>query len=453
MRLFAQPAETIEGVGREIRAGRVSCVEVVRRCLDRIKEIDSQLRAWVLVDTGNALASAEALDEELRAGNNRGPLHGIPIGVKDIIDVAGLPTAAGFDPWRDRIAAQDAPVVARLRTAGAVILGKTVTTQHASFDPPPTRNPWDHSRTPGGSSSGSAAAVATGMCLVALGSQTGGSITRPASYCGVAGCKPTRGLISLNGVRPLAPTLDHVGPIARTVRDLGRVMVGAAGPIPTSPPVEHNKVAEVIDRSNGNFEPPTLCRLRGLFDDHADPEIKSLLDNVLGKFTRAGAVVTEFDDKDGLFSDHVLQTHKVIIEAECAAQHFREFEQSAEAFGPKITGQIEAGSRTLAINYIAALQRRIRIIERVSQWGDWDAWITPATTGPAPDCSTTGDPAMNSPWSLTGLPVISLPMGLSEEGLPLAFQVIGRHYSEDKLFETALWCEQVLAHNEAAGEP
>src|SRR3954454_6171938 len=229
MALYPEEHETIEGVGRALRAGRTTCVEVLGRCLGRIDALEPRVRAWVLIDRAGATEQARLLDEELGRGECRGPLHGIPIGIKDIVDVEGLPTAAGFGPWRDRVAGRDAAVVDSLRKAGAVILGKTVTTQFAWIDPPPTRNPWDLDRTPGGSSSGSAAAVAAGMCLGALGSQTGGSITRPASYCGVAGCKPSYRFVTCLGVVPLAHSMDHPGPIARCVRDLAILLQTIAG--------------------------------------------------------------------------------------------------------------------------------------------------------------------------------------------------------------------------------
>ena len=211
---------TLHAAAEEIRSGLRTPIDLLEACLERIDRLEDRIHAWVSVDREGARANAERLTSELRHGHWRGPLHGIPIGIKDIFDVANWPTAAGSRLWKDRIASQDATAVRRLREAGAVFVGKTVTTQYASFDPPPTRNPWDLSRTPGGSSSGSAAALACGMCLGALGSQTGGSITRPASYCGVAGLKPTFGRVSTEGVVPLAPSMDHVGVMARCVRDL-----------------------------------------------------------------------------------------------------------------------------------------------------------------------------------------------------------------------------------------
>src|SRR4051794_1025973 len=226
---------TIHAAAQDVRQGKRTPVDLLEECLERVDRHESRVRAWVFVDRDGARAQAERLTAELRAGAWRGPLHGIPVGVKDIFDVFDWPTAAGSNLWRHSIARHDATVVERLRRAGAVLLGKTVTTAYASFDPPPTRNPWHPGRTPGGSSSGSAAALACGMCLGALGSQTGGSITRPASYCGVAGCKPTLARVSTTGVLPLASSMDHVGPLAHGVRDLALLLQVIAGPDPRDP--------------------------------------------------------------------------------------------------------------------------------------------------------------------------------------------------------------------------
>src|ERR1700733_5281424 len=195
---------TIAAASEAIRTGQLTPIDLVEQCLKQIDRHEEKVRAWVFVDRDGARADAERLTAELKKGRHRGPLHGIPVGVKDIFDVFDWPTAAGSKLWANSYARQDCDVVAKLRQAGAILLGKTVTTAYASFDPPITRNPWKLDRTPGGSSSGSAAAVATGMCLGALASQTGGSITRPAAYCGVCGIKPTYGRICLDGIVPLA---------------------------------------------------------------------------------------------------------------------------------------------------------------------------------------------------------------------------------------------------------
>ncbi|MCI0704838.1 MAG: amidase, partial [Planctomycetia bacterium] len=222
--------QTITEAAEFIRKGELSPSELLEQCLGRIDKYESRVKAWVHLDRQGAREQAERLTAELKRGESRGPLHGIPVGVKDIIDVFDMPTGCGSKLWANSYARRDATCVERLRQAGAVIMGKTVTTAYASFDPPVTRNPWNLERTPGGSSSGSAAAVACGMCLGALASQTGGSITRPASYCGVYSLKPTYGRVSVDGVLPLAPSMDHVGVMANCVRDLAILFQAIAGP-------------------------------------------------------------------------------------------------------------------------------------------------------------------------------------------------------------------------------
>ena len=257
---------TIHSAADDLRAGRLSPLALLDRCLERIDRAEERVRAWVFVDRDRAREEAEAHAAELRRGAWRGPLHGIPLGIKDAYDVFDWPTAVGSRLWRQSIARHDAAAVQRLREAGAILLGKTVSTQYASFDPPPTRNPWDLSRTPGGSSSGSAAAVACGMCLGALGSQTGGSITRPAAFCGVAGLKPTYGRVSVHGVLPMAPSMDHVGPMARCVRDAAILLEVIAGPDPLDPSCSPRPAPKGIGRRDRPPRPasntPAPCTRR-----------------------------------------------------------------------------------------------------------------------------------------------------------------------------------------------
>jgi aspartyl-tRNA(Asn)/glutamyl-tRNA(Gln) amidotransferase subunit A len=436
MGLFPSEHETIEGVGRALRAGETTCVEVLGKCFDRIEEWEPRLRAWVRVDREGALEQARALDEELAAGKDRGPLHGIPIGIKDIIDVRGLPTAAGYGPWRDRIAENDAALVTQLREAGAVIMGKTVTTQFAWIDPPPTRNPWNLERTPGGSSSGSAAAVAVGMCLGAIGSQTGGSIIRPASFCGICGLKPAFQEVSAHRVFPFAPSLDHPGPLARTVGDLGLLF---------DPICVHDLRPNVRDG-----EPPRVGRLRGLFDRRAEPAMTQALDMALASMTAAGAEVLDLPE-DVLDFETILRNHRTIMCSECAAGHRQRYAVERGNYAPKISALIEEGLATSAPDYVMAwhslssFQADLTIL--MSHTFPCEALVMPATIGPAPDISTTGDPAFNSPWSYLRRPAVSLPIGLAPDGMPLALQLVGgrpgRSHSRP-LLETAAWCENVL---------
>src|SRR5438552_2999870 len=271
---------TIRAAAEEIRHRRLTPTELLDRCLEQIERYESRVRAWVFVDREGAKAAAARLTAEVRQGQWRGPLHGIPLGIKDIFDVFDWPTAAGSKLWAQSIARRDCTVVERLRRAGAIFLGKTVTTLFASFDPPVTRNPWNLERTPGGSSSGSAAALACGMCLGALGSQTGGSITRPASYCGVAGCKPTYGRVSVHGVVPLAFSMDHPGPMAGCVRDLATMLLVIGGQDPHDSTCTQRPVPDLLTPLTGTLPTPCLGRVRGLFEDLADPSMRTLMEQV-----------------------------------------------------------------------------------------------------------------------------------------------------------------------------
>lgn len=428
MQLHAQPNETIAGVSQALIKRERTCVSVVEACLAQIDAWEPRVHAWVSVDRTGALARARELDRELAEGKSRGPLHGIPIGIKDLFDVAGRPTMAGTSWLPSVAAASDAPIVARLREAGAIILGKTVTTQFACFDPPPTRNPWNPDRTPGGSSSGSAAAVATGMCLGAIGSQTGGSITRPASFCGVAGCKPTYNTVPLEGVYPLAPSFDHPGPIARSVPDLailletirGQPLSGAVAP-----------------------KPPRLGRLRGMFVDRAEPASLAVFESALKRLTMAGARVSEATLPPAFGT--VLDSHRTIMTAEMGAQHEAALKDRRGDYLPCVRGLIEEGLHVSAIQYVRAKQHHANLCrDMAAAFEGSDVLACPATIGPAPTRETTGDPSFNACWSYTGLPTVSFPIGLSPDGMPLSIQLVGRAHDEATLFAAARWCERGL---------
>ncbi len=435
---------TIHAAAAEIRTGRLSPVDLVESCLERIDRYEARIRAWVLVDHAGARSEAKRLTDELKRGHYRGPLHGIPIGIKDIIDVFDWPTAAGSKLWANSIARQDATVVRRLREAGAILLGKTVTTQYASFDPPPTRNPWNPERTPGGSSSGSAAAVAAGMCLGALGTQTGGSITRPASYCGVASCKPSFGVVSRHGIVPLAHSMDHPGPMAQCVRDLAIILETIAGPDSLDPAISSLFVANLSASLTGELSPPRLGRLRGLFEDRAEPEMRRTMDAVVSELRAQGAEVEDVILPD-LFAD-VLVRHRIVMAVEAAQFHEQRLRKHPEDYEPNITRLLEEGIVCSAPEYARTKEHQERLHSAFLTFlRKYDALLCPATTGPAPDKATTGDPAFNSPWSYTGMPSVSFPVGLSGDGLPLAIQLVGAIRDEKSLFPTAAWCEAALA--------
>jgi Asp-tRNA(Asn)/Glu-tRNA(Gln) amidotransferase A subunit family amidase len=431
--------QTIHEAAEAIRGKRVTPIDLVEQCLAAIEQWEKHVHAWVFVDAQYARAEAKRLTEELDKGRYRGPLHGIPIGVKDIYDVFDWPTACGSKLWANSIARQDAVVVASLREAGAIFLGKTVTTQYASFDPPVTRNPWDLAHTPGGSSSGSAAAVATGMCLGALGSQTGGSITRPASYCGIAGCKPTYGLLRLDGIMPLAHSMDHPGPMAHNVMDLAlmlRAMTASSfEPLPN-----------FAEKAGVASSRPRFGRLRQLFEEKADEDVREMMDEICHRFTQDGAELEEVALPAG-FSD-IIQRHRIIMAVEAAEFHEKRFRKHPDDFSPRISQLLQEGLACPAPEFVRAQKHQEELTDTMRYaFYPETVLLCPATTGPAPLADTTGDPAFNSPWSYTGLPTISIQTGYFADGLPLAIQLVAGPNREDVLFSVAAWCEKRLSPN------
>ncbi len=431
----------IHAAAAQIRAKKITPEDLLESVLARIDQLDSRVHAWVLVDREGARLQARHAAAELAAGCDRGPLHGIPLGIKDIFDVQDQPTAAGFKPWQNSIARQDATVVERLRQAGAVFVGKTVTTQFASFDPPATRNPWLHERTPGGSSSGSAAALACGMCLGALASQTGGSITRPAAYCGVAGIKPTYNRVSGAGVVQLAHSMDHPGVMAGCVRDLAILLQAIAGPDPLDPPTLALPWPETYRAGEGMVRKPArLIRLGGIFQEKAEAETNEVMATVIKRLAAAGVPI-EDQALPAAFAE-ISARHRTLMAVETAAYHETRVRQYPKEFGPCINSLMEEGRHYSAIELSKVLQHRQNLIAEMDLMTGTDILLTPATRDPAPTAETTGDPLFNSPWSYLGFPTVCIPVAWSRDGLPLAIQLAARRGAEAPLLEVAAWCEQ-----------
>lgn len=428
---------TIREAAAAMRAGKTSPVELVDQCLEKIDRLDSQLFAWACLDHRGARETALRLQQEFNSGIDRGPLHGIPIGIKDIIDVKGLPTRAGSPLTSSQPVRQDADVVRHLREAGAIILGKTVTTEFACFDPAPTRNPWNAAHTPGGSSSGSAAAVAAGMCYGAVGTQTGGSIIRPAAYCGVYGLKPAYSEVSRDGVVPVSTHLDHVGPIGRCVDDLHLLLAGMTG-CAGSTAGEGN--AQALQR------PLRLAWLNGFFWDAADGETKQQFAAAVERLKAQGADVARINPPFDV--DEVLRLHRMIMAVDAANYHRERFATEAEQFGPNIRSLLEAGLATSTQEYERAIARQAELELESRKWlRDCDAWIMPSTPTAAPrDLTTTGDPRFNSPWSFLGTPVVTIPYSLTAGGLPLEMQIVAARSLS--LIQAGKACESLLAFNQ-----
>ena len=417
-----------------IRDGALSPVALVEALLSRIKVLEPRLEAWVHVDEAGARAAAVALEADAKAGRIRGPLHGVPVGVKDIFHVAGLPTRAGSGPFAHSVPTVDATSVARLRAAGAIVLGKTHTTEFAFRDPAPTRNPWTREHTPGGSSSGSAAAVAARMAPLALGSQTVGSVLRPAAYCGVVGLKPTHGLVPADGVLPLAWSLDHVGVFCRSVADAALVLGVLAA----------RAVDIVVPRA------PKLALATELVD-RADAGTAAQLRAAAAAFARAGATISEVKLPASFAAIH--EAGQRVLEAEAGAYHEPTLAKYRAQYGASIAELADIGLRQSAAIYVRANRARAAFRDDVMPLlSEYDALLSPTAPGPAPaGLKWTGDASLCAPWSSAGTPSISLPSGVDDTGLPQAIQLVAAAGAEGRLLSVAAWCEQILGFRAAPG--
>jgi len=433
---------SLRQAGALMARGETSSLDLVDACLKQIDRFEGRLKAWVVVDADGARAQARRLDEERTRGAVRGPLHGIPIAIKDIIDVAGFATLGGSPLRAGHIARRDAAVVSRLRQAGAVILGKTVTTQFASFDPPPTHNPWDLGRTPGGSSSGSAAALALGMCLASIGSQTGGSITRPAAYCGVAGLKPTYGRVSLDGILPLAFHMDHPGPFSHEVGDLATLLTVIAGYEP-SDPFSVDAPVETYESALSVSEPPRLRVLTGFFQEAASPDVRKSIDAAVQRLRDAGAIIDEAPPPPSFAT--VIASHRTVMAVDALMHHRENFPARRDQYGPQIGSLLDEAIATDVRAYSAALMHRQQFTRELEAMMEGcDALVCPAATTTAPTPETTGDPRFNAPWSFAGVPTVCFPCGLGGDGLPTSLQLISRRWTEGRLLAVSAWSQQKI---------
>lgn len=434
---------TAAEAARLIRARAISAEDLLAACLARIEVAEPAVRAWVHLDREGARRAARERAQEAGEGRLLGALHGVPVALKDIFDASGLVTTAGAGAFAHRRATADATSVARLRAQGGVVLGKVTTTPFAFLDPTSTRNPWNLEHTPGGSSSGPAAAVAARMVPLALGSQTVGSVLRPAAYCGVVGVKPTHGRISLSGIVPLASSTDHVGTFSRSVEDAALALGLMAGPDPLDP-LSSGPPVEDYTRALVDPVPPRLGLLRGLLGK-ASAEVAVHLEATARTFAAAGAVVADVSLPPSFEGLHEAGT--AVVRAEAAAWHRPLYERHAAEYPTHVRAAIEQGRRILAVDYLAAQAARRRFRDDMSAIATrHDALLLPVAPGPAPKgLGSTGDPYFCAPWTFAGMPAISLPSGLAADGLPLAIQLVGAPWSEARLLAAASWCERALS--------
>ena len=440
---------TIGEFGRRLRARELTALDVTDTCLRRIDELQPRLNAFIRVMADEARRDAAAADRELAAGRDRGPLHGVPIAVKDLIDIEGVPTTAASRVREGHVAAADAPVIAHLRRAGAVLIGKTnldefafgTTSENSAFGP--VRHPLDPSRSPGGSSGGSAVAVATGMALAALGTDTGGSIRIPAAACGVVGLKPTLGEISTDAVVPLSRTLDHLGAFARTVADASvvyRAMLADAGS---------------ADRSR-SAKGLRLAIPRGYLTDVLDADVRARFEEAVAALRAAGAQVAD------VVIPHASSTPAVYVHIhspEGATYHARTLDTHAERYMPAVRRRLEVGRYVLAQDYVRAMDGREVLRGEVdAALAGCDALLLPALPIPAPPIGAESvvvngaeEPVralmlrLTQLFNVTGHPAISIPCGATAQGLPVGLQLVGRHNQTDALVSLARSVEGTLS--------
>ena len=429
-----------------LRRKQISPVELTTSCLARIEQLNPTINAFITVMHDSALAQARAAEDEIRAGNWRGPLHGIPIGLKDLIDTAGVKTTCGSALFKDRIPKEDAEIVKRLKNAGAVLIGKQNMQEFAwggtsaSSYFGAVRNPWDTERIAGGSSGGSAAAVASGMCFGAIGTDTGGSVREPAAFCGIVGLKPTYGRVSARGVFPLSPSLDHVGPLCRNVTDIALLLQAIAGFDKWDTTSVDWPVDSYAESLNTKTKPRIGIVRRPFFDD-LDTDIENAINEALKQLDSLSSDVVEID----------LPPAPAAVQApEVYAVHSQ---YSPELYAPWMRARLEQAAAIDTVAYIEARQELDRVRRFVGDvFEKVDLLVTPTT--PVPPITITEAQNMSPapagelwlrntrPFNAYGFPTISIPCGFTRAGLPIGLQISSPNFSEARLLSFAYAFEQ-----------
>ena len=425
-----------------IRSGRIDAVDVMQAYLDRTAEVEDIVQAWAHLDPERALAQAEEADQARREGKTLGPLHGVPVGVKDIFDTQDYPTEDGTVLHAGRAPHTDAAAVSRLRAAGAVIMGKTVTTELAVYSPGKTRNPHDPARTPGGSSSGSAAAVASYMTPLCLGTQTNGSVIRPAAYCGVFGFKPTFGLISRHRILQQSRPLDQVGVFARGIEDvalLAESLIGFDEQDPDTRPIAKPALLAIARE-----EPPLTPQLAFVRTPAWNQAEETTHEAFAEIVEHLGGAVEEVDLPQQ-FNDAVA-LHRTIMEADLARSFEQEYARGRDRLSSVLREMIERGQKVLAVDYNEAVSRIGTLNTLLNAiFHKYDAILTPATLGEAPmGVESTGSPVFCTLWTLCGVPAITLPLMTGPAGLPLGVQLVGAKGDDARLLRTGRWLTQAV---------
>jgi Asp-tRNA(Asn)/Glu-tRNA(Gln) amidotransferase A subunit family amidase len=422
---------------RALRDGEFSAEDLAQACLQRVAQVDGEVQAWAFMDAQHALAQARDADLRRMRGEALGPLHGLPVGIKDIIDTGDMPTEDGTPLHAGRMPQRDAAVVERLRAAGAVIFGKTVTTELAYYSPGKTRNPHDPGRTPGGSSSGSAAAVSSAMVPLAVGTQTNGSVIRPAAFCGVWGFKPSHGLIPRRGIQPLSRTLDQVGAFGRTLEDaalLAQAMVGFDDGDPDTRP----RAAPAFATSAVQPPPlpPSIAVVRTPMWEQADADMRDAFDELVDVLADRG---TALELPESALEG--VDWHRTVMDAEMAFNLEREYVRGRAQLSDALRTLIERGLAVSAVEHQRAVARIAQVNEGFEALFDgYDAILTLSAPGSAPrGLESTGNPIFCTLWTYCGMPAVNLPLLHDGSGMPLGVQLVGPRGGDARLLSTARW--------------
>lgn len=438
---------TVTEAAAAIRDGTVTSEMMAEACLSRIAAREAQIGAFAHIDPSFVRDQAKRADQTRGTGNGIGPLHGVPIAVKDIIDTKGYPTEYGCPAYTGNRSLRDAPCVAALRSAGAIILGKTVTTELALLNPSATRNPVDTAHSPGGSSAGSAAAVADEMAPAALGTQTAGSVLRPASYCGIYGYKPTFGLIPRSGVLMQSHSLDTVGLFARSIEDVAMLTDCMAGYDPSDATSYYSSGPNIAGIAASKLPlPPSFAFVKTPAWDHADPAMQEAFSELAAEL---GAQCDEIE-VSGLA--HVLEWQRLVQLAENAAYYGPLQDRARDLLSSGLNARLDEGAKVPVRAYVEAIASRDKAYETVAGiFSHYSVILTPAAPGPAPrlDEGITGSPVFNGLWTYLGMPAISIPV-LQVNGLPVGVQLVGLRGDDGRLLRTARWLVQHLAGQPAS---
>jgi Asp-tRNA(Asn)/Glu-tRNA(Gln) amidotransferase A subunit family amidase len=425
-------AQDLRATAEALAEGTLSARTYCESCLARVRAGEAQIKAWVALDEDRALGISATRDAARGRSGQIGALHGIPVGVKDIFDTDDLPTEMGSPAFVGNRPERNAELVARIIAAGGYAFGKTATAEFAYMHPAETRNPWNPRHTPGGSSSGSAAAVAAGHVPVAVGTQTNGSVIRPAAYCGVVGFKPTLDSLPIQGVLPFAQTLDQVGVFARTVADAAYFAASLA---------DHRAFAAEIDPLS---RPPRVAVLPRFPWNAAEPGAAAHLQATLGRLVAAGTEISPIDLPDEF--EEAQRVHRTIMLYEGAREHAPTQAAHRRVMSAALNAAIDEGLAMSHDDYRAALAKRAALAElALDLFEDCDAIASLPAPGPAPArLDVTGDPSFCTLWTLVGFPALTLPSGLSDAGLPYGFQLAASARDDGRLLRVARWCEAAI---------